>query len=836
MRIELKAEASGQRPVRDGMGDVKALSIEVRGIVQGVGFRPFIYRLARERGLAGWVENAPEGARVLACGEADELDRFLEEMTRKAPPAAVIEDIRVEEVPVEEDLLLDGFRIRESSRTGEKVALVSPDLATCADCRRELFDPADRRYRYPFINCTNCGPRFTIISDIPYDRPMTTMAKFVMCPQCRKEYDDPADRRYHAQPNACPACGPHLWLEDGMGRVVAGDPVARAAEALREGKIVAVKGLGGFQLACDATSDRAVARLRERKRRYAKPLAVMVRSMEEAERYCLVSEAERGLLASPRAPIVLLREKEGSPISREVAPGLRDQGIFLPYTPLHHLLLEEAKIPLVMTSGNISEEPIAKENEEARCRLAGIADYFLFHDRDILVRYDDSVSSVLLGGEYILRRARGYAPYPVILPGESPVEVLALGGELKNTFCFLRGRHAFLSQHIGDLDNAETLRHFEEALEAMRRLFSLRPELVAHDLHPDYLSTQLAAGFGLPLEAVQHHHAHIVSCLADNGETGEVIGVSWDGTGYGTDGTVWGGEFLLCDEREFTRAAHLFPFPMPGGDACTRDLLRMAFGVLWATWGEEEAPDLFTRIFREGGPRTGSRAAAHGLEDSPSDGEGKESGFQAGVPAGTRAIGHAHEGRRRAERAKALAAQLKSGINVPYTSSAGRLFDAVAALLGVRTEASYEGQAACELEAAASPYASPCPCASPYPVELLTERRPYVWDTRPLVRAVLEDLRRGSDVSLIAGRFHVALARGIVAVCRTLREETGINRVALSGGVFQNRLLTPLAVQGLKEEGFSILLHRRVPCNDGGLSLGQAVVAAHRRGDSRKRI
>lgn len=831
--------------------------------MQGVGFRPFIYRLAREYRLAGWVENTPEGARILACGGRRDLENFLEDISRKAPPAAVIEEIRAEEIPGTGDLpaaaeavpATGEFRIRESSHAGEKVALVSPDLATCPDCRRELFDPHDRRYRYPFINCTNCGPRFTIIGGIPYDRPLTTMAGFTMCSECEREYNDPADRRYHAQPNACSRCGPRLWLEDERGETVDGDPVVLAARALREGKIVAVKGLGGFQLACDAGSDEAVSRLRERKRRYAKPLAVMVGSLEEAERYCEVSEEERKLLSSPRAPIVLLTEKEGSRLSREVAPGLRNQGLFLPYTPLHHLLMAEAGIPLVMTSGNVSEEPIAKDNGEARRRLAGIADYFLMHDRDILVRYDDSVTSVLLGKEYPLRRARGYAPYPVVLSEGSPVEVLALGAELKNTFCFLRGKHAFLSQHIGDLDNAETLRHFEEAMEAMRRLFSLRPELVAHDLHPDYLSTQLAAEFGLPRVAVQHHHAHIVSCLADGGESGRVIGVSWDGTGYGTDGTVWGGEFLLGDEVEFERAGHLYAFPMPGGEACVKELDRMAFGVLWEVCGGDEGRVLgrylaFMGRGREGG-KSGEACPAktatakpsfHVPEGDPRPGRSAWKGFREGgtCPAGEAARGADGDAAAGGEvlwdpgrRAEALAAQLRSGFNTPLTSSAGRLFDAVAALIGLKTRAYYEGQAACELEALASRAPSSLR-ENTYPVDISEDGRPMVWDTRTMVLAVLEDLSRGTDPATVAARFHAALARGVARMCRALREETGLERVALSGGVFQNRLLTPLVVELLEEKGFRCLLHRRVPCNDGGISLGQAVAAARRWQEGRK--
>ncbi|NPV60446.1 MAG: carbamoyltransferase HypF [Actinobacteria bacterium] len=750
------------------------VEVEVTGIVQGVGFRPFVYRLASRHGLAGWVVNTTRGARIRAAGEGEAIGAFLRALREEAPPAAMIEDVKVEEVP---PFHADGFHIMESSGEGEKVTLVSPDLATCGDCLRELFDPSDRRYRYPFINCTNCGPRFTIIAGTPYDRPLTSMASFRMCEECEREYHDPADRRFHAQPNACPACGPRLWLEDAGGEAVEGDPVREAARLLREGKIVAVKGLGGFQLACDATSDAAVLRLRDRKRRYAKPLAVMVRDLEEAGRYCRVSAEEAEIMASPRGPIVLLEEREGSPLSREVNRGLRRQGLFLPYTPLHHLLLREAGMPLVMTSGNLSEEPIAKGNEEARERLSGIADYFLLHDREILVRYDDSVSMALLGREYPVRRARGYAPYPVALARESRIEALGLGAELKNTFCFLRGRHAFVGQHVGDLDDRETLRHYEEAMGAVRRLFSLRPEVIAHDLHPDYLTTHLAGEFGLPREGVQHHHAHVVSCMADNGLEGRVIGVSWDGTGYGPDGTVWGGEFLVCDEADYERTAHLFAYPMPGGDACVEDIRRMAFGVLWETLGgEDEAVEYFTMLF----------------------------------PGAARL-------------AIALAAQVKTGLNTPLTSSAGRTFDAAAALAGLRERAHYEGQAACELEAVAAAG------MDPYPWELDDSVLPWRLDTRPLFRALLEDARAGVGAGEMAGRFHAALAEAAVKVCVSLGRETGLERVALSGGVFQNTLLAGMVVCGLEAEGMACYVHRRVPCNDGGISLGQAVAAARRR-------
>ncbi len=751
------------------------LEINVRGIVQGVGFRPFVYRIARERGLAGWVVNTPEGVCIKIGGEQEALDSFLGALRKEAPPAAVIEEVKSRKVT---PFKAESFQIRESSGEGERVTLVSPDLATCADCLRELFDPADRRYRYPFINCTNCGPRFTIIADTPYDRPFTTMAPFRMCAECEREYNDPSNRRFHAQPNACPECGPRFWLENEKGALVEGDPICEAAKLLREGKIVAVKGLGGFQLACDATSDEAVSRLRVRKQRYAKPLAVMVKNLEEARRYCFVSEEEANLLSSPKSPIVVLRERSDSPLSCEVNRGLRTLGIFLPYTPVHHLLLRETGVPLVMTSGNLSEEPIARTNEEAREKLAGIADYFLMHNRDILVRYDDSVSMVMKGREYPIRRARGYAPYPVVLSLESRIEVLAVGAELKNTFCFLRGRHAFMSQHIGDMDHRETLRHYEEAMEAVRRLFSLRPELVAHDLHPDYLTTQLAAEFGLPLEAVQHHHAHVVSCMADNDLDGRVIGVSWDGTGYGPDGTVWGGEFLICDEAGYERAAHLHAYPMPGGDGCVKDIFRMAFGVLWDVCGnEDKVIESFRRIF----------------------------------PA-------------RAELAEVLAAQVKSGLNTPVTSSAGRMFDAAAALAGLRDEAFYEGQAACELEATA--YEEACP----YPWELDRTSFPWIVDTRPLFSSLLDDVVKGVGIRQISGRFHATLAEVVVEVCLRLGEETGIGRVVLSGGVFQNALLTTAIASCLEARGIACYLHRRVPCNDGGISLGQAVVAASRRG------
>ncbi|MEW6554596.1 MAG: carbamoyltransferase HypF [Actinomycetota bacterium] len=749
------------------------LAIEVSGIVQGVGFRPFVYRLAEERGIRGSVVNTPDGVKIEAAAASEHLRSFLERLLAEAPPQAVIEDVRSAEAPAFD---ATSFVILESSSEGRRQALISPDLATCDDCLHELYDPRDRRYRYPFINCTNCGPRFTIIRDIPYDRPLTTMSAFTMCEECAREYHDPADRRFHAQPNACPVCGPRLWLADADGKELEAEAVEAAAVRIRRGEIVALKGLGGFHLACDATSDETVSRLRERKRRYAKPLAVMVGDLDEAGRYCRVSAGEARLLASPRRPIVLLEERRDSGLSRELAPGLRHQGIFLPYTPLHHLLMEEVGAPLVMTSGNLSEEPIAKDNGEALRRLAGIADCFLLHDRDILVRYDDSVSMVLEQCEYPLRRARGYAPYPVRLEKDSPLEVLALGAELKNTFCFLRGKHAFVGQHIGDMDDREVVEHYEGAMRAIRRLFSLSPRVIAHDLHPEYLTTQMAAEYGLPLVGVQHHHAHIVSCMADNGLEGRVIGVSWDGTGYGLDGTVWGGEFLVCDEKDFERVAHLSIYPMPGGEACIKELHRMAFGVLWEVCADEaEAIARFGELFAA-----------------------------------------------RAAEADTLAAQVRSGFNVPMTSSAGRVFDAAAALMGLRDRAFYEGQAACELEAVAAGEVTPYPC------ELDTGSSPWRVNTLPLFAAMLEDVRKNRSRPGMAAAFHAAMAGAVVDTCKRLSRETGIVDVALSGGVFQNRLLATAVVDGLRNEGLAPFLHRRVPCNDGGISLGQAVVAACR--------
>jgi hydrogenase maturation protein HypF len=750
--------------------------VRVEGIVQGVGFRPFVHALAGRLGLAGLVGNDAGGVFVEVEGAAETVERFLEALAAEAPPLAVIE--RLTATPLA-PTGSPGFAIAPSQAGGERQTLVSPDTATCADCLRELADPADRRHRYPFINCTNCGPRFTIVRDVPYDRPATTMAAFAMCADCAREYSDPADRRFHAQPVCCPACGPALSLLDREGRPAGGDPLAGAAARLRDGAVVAVKGLGGYHLAADAASEPAVAALRARKHREDKPFAVMVADLAAARRLCLVDPAEEAILASPRRPIVLLRRRvpaEGPGVAEPVAPGNRSLGVLLPYTPLHHLLLAEVGRPIVLTSGNVSDEPIAYLDEEAVGRLGGIADWFLVHDRPIHVRVDDSVVRASGGRELPLRRSRGFAPQPLALPWPFPRHVLACGAELKSTFCLAKGGHAFLSHHIGDLENYETLRSFTEGVEHFRRLFAVDPEVVAHDLHPEYLSTKYAVELdGVELEGVQHHHAHVAACLADNGQPGPVIGVAFDGLGFGADGTIWGGELLVADLEGFRRAGHLEVVPLPGGAAAIREPWRMA-----AAW-----------------------------LDTALDGQ---------VPERLAVVGR---NRDRWERVVALA---RSGAAAPPTSSAGRLFDAVAAILGVRDSVNYEGQAAVELEQLADPAERDA-----YPAGVVPAAGGLLrLGGADLVRAVVEELEAGVAPPLIAARFHNGLAGATVAACQALRDATGLGTVALSGGVFQNMLLLERTVAALEQRGFRVLTHSRVPPNDAGVSLGQAAVAGAR--------
>jgi hydrogenase maturation protein HypF len=774
-------------------------AIVVRGIVQGVGFRPFVYSLAARLHLRGFVRNRAGALQIEVEGDAPALDRFLGELSDRPPPLAHVEDLSWECRPPQGEA---DFRIESSTADAASPVFISPDVATCADCLAELLDPADRRYGYPFLNCTNCGPRLTIITGAPYDRPRTTMASFVMCRACRAEYDDPADRRFHAQPTCCAECGPRLRLLDAAGRPkTTADPLADFATALREGRIGALKGLGGYHLACDARNAEAVAELRRRKHRDEKPFAIMVADVSVAEAIAEVGPDEGALLLSPRSPIVLLlkrrvpsplplsHEGRGVPdtplsprergvggegtVAEEVAPRNPHIGVMLPYTPLHHLLLRAVGGgPLVMTSGNRCDEPIAHRDDDAVERLAGIADLFLVHDRPIHVRCDDSVTRVVAGAELPVRRSRGYAPRPVELPFDCPCPILAVGGQLKATFTLGRGRQAFLSHHLGDLDHYEAYRAFEKDVALYEQLFGIAPQVIAHDLHPDYATSNYArnrsARLGTPLLAVQHHHAHLASCMAENGLDEPVIGVSFDGTGYGTDGAVWGGEFLVGDYRTFHRRAHLRYVGLPGGDRAIREPWRMAVSHL--ADAHAELPELRARL----------------------------------LPVELRTV----------ER------MLARGLNTPRTSSAGRLFDAVASLAGVRDRVSYEGQAAIELEWLATEIAPD----GAYPFDLGGD--PLVIDTRPLIRAVVADVSRGVGAALVARRFHSTLVELIAEVCSRLRAATGIDAVTLSGGVFLNALLTQEVSRRLAADGFRVYRHRLVPPNDGGLSLGQLAVAA----------
>jgi hydrogenase maturation protein HypF len=757
------------------VGNLELLRISVRGVVQGVGFRPFVYQLATKHNLKGWVCNTSGDVKIEVEGERRVLDRFLDDLVAQAPPLARLEDVSVTSHAPQG---YSGFEIRHSIAEEGKYQLVSPDIATCKPCLGEVLTPGDRRYRYPFTNCTNCGPRFTIIEDIPYDRPKTTMRNFKMCPQCQREYDDPMDRRFHAQPNACPRCGPSLKLVDGAGNPVPGDDVlATAAGFLKEGKVLAIKGLGGFLLACDATSDKAVKLLRERKRRPFKPLAIMVSTLDEVRKHCLVSEKEEELLASPQCPIVLLRRKEGSTVSPAVAPNLKYLGVMLPYTPLHHVLLRETGLPLVMTSGNLSEEPIAKDNDEALRRLKGIPDYFLMHNRDIYSRYDDSVTIVELNKPQIVRRARGYAPYPIHLPFNSK-QILACGAELKNTFCLTKDNYAFLSQHIGDLENLETMEHFEATLELYQKLFRITPEVVAYDMHPEYLSTKYARSLGdkhkgLKLVPVQHHHAHIVSCMVENGVEDKVIGISFDGTGYGSDGRIWGGEFLIADYKGFERVGHLEYVPLPGGTVAIERPYRMAVSYLLTLLGKDALTSDLAFL---------KEVSSQELE--------------------------------------LIKKQLEKGINSPLTSSCGRLFDAVSALIGIRGKIDYEAQAAIEMEMASDENER-----GSYPFVIADKDGMNIVHLKVLFSAIIQDIKNNVSQSRVSMKFHRTMAEMVVQMCQRLAKRSGIKKVALSGGVFQNRLLLRLTVAALEEAGFEVLTHSKVPTNDGGVSLGQAVIA-----------
>jgi len=743
--------------------------ILIEGIVQGVGFRPFVFQLARRCEIAGWVRNDCRGVTIEAEGEEGQLALFRRGLREELPPLAVITRLDILDLPPQGE---GGFVIRASAGEAENKAQIAPDAWVCPDCLDELFDPGNRRYRYPFINCTNCGPRYTIVTGIPYDRLKTTMADFSLCRACRLEYEDPENRRFHAQPNACPECGPRLSLLDSAGNpCLVADPAAVAVDLLRQGKILAVKGLGGYHLAVDAENGAAVAELRRRKARDEKPFALMSPGLAEVESYALFDDTERRLLSGQERPIVLLRQRPGHCLSPLIAPRNRDFGVMLPYTPLHHLLLRDCFTALVMTSGNLSDEPIAFENAEARQRLSGLADAFLIHNRRIFTRTDDSIARVMAGRPLLLRRSRGYVPRGILLPA-AQASVLALGAELKNAICITRDERAFLGQHIGDLQNHEVFESFRCAVDHLQSLLDLRPQIVAHDLHPHFFSTRFA--LELPQVrrvAVQHHHAHLASCLAENGIADEALGVIFDGFGYGADGHAWGGEFLLGGCAGYRRLGHLAYLPMPGGDAATREPWRMAFSALVRAYGRDLPRLPFIDEIAERDRRI-------------------------------------------------LQQMMAKGINSPLTSSCGRLFDAVAALTGVRGRVGYEGQAALELEQAIAGDEE-----GSYPLELTEKDGLLVVDPAPLIRAVVDDLRCRASVSVISARFHNALAATIGEVCRRLRAATGQERVVLSGGVFQNRYLTERASRELQASGFEVITHSLAPPNDGGLALGQAVIA-----------
>lgn len=773
--------------------------IHVTGIVQGVGFRPFVYNRALENGLTGWVRNTSAGVDIEVNGSEESIDSFIQVLKSQAPPLSRIDSLEYSQIPSNH---FDTFEIVQSETVMEAFQPISPDIGICPDCLRELFDPTDRRYRYPFTNCTNCGPRLTIIEDLPYDRPKTTMRDFQMCPECRAEYEDPTDRRFHAQPIACPECGPQVWLEfprnviKGKKQGLTRDKAIRSIqEFLLAGKVVAIKGLGGFHLACDATNPKAVAILRQRKLRVDKPFALMMADLQMVEENCTISSTDRELLMSRERPIVLLPRKASSQLAEVVAPWQTTLGVMLPYTPLHYLLFASPNgkepprnkqrlfymPPLVMTSGNISEEPLAFNNDEAMERLSSLADAFLLHDRPIRTRCDDSVLRTFRGYTFPLRRSRGYAPFPVYLAGISP-QVLAVGGELKNTFCVTRDRYAFLSHHIGDMENYETFLSFLDGISQYESLFRIKPQAIAHDLHPNYLSTRYATERcqreSIQAFGIQHHHAHIASCMAEHGiaEDQPVIGIAFDGTGYGEDGAIWGGEFLLATYKSFKRFGHLKYIPLPGGDTAIRKPARTALAYLTSS-GLDWDGDL---------PPVSALCA---------------------------------------EERSILRTQIRLGINTPLTSSIGRFFDAISALCGVRQEVNYEAQAAIEFE-------NLCDTEEKgiyeFPIVSSPDGSGFEIDPAQLTSQVVTDLQNHVSVNKISSRVHNSLAQVVNDACLGIRKDIGINQVVLSGGVWQNHTLLNRTYELLDGNKFIVYIHRQVPTNDGGLSLGQAVVAIHR--------
>ena len=749
----------------------KRRRISVNGIVQGVGFRPFVYRQATGLGLTGFVANTSHGVEIEAQGDAEAIEKFINSLRHQAPAQALITEIDSIAIELKDD---PGFEIILSNATGQVTTFIAPDLCTCDDCLQELFDPQNRRHRYPFINCTHCGPRFTIIRDIPYDRPATSMAPFRMCPRCQAEYDNQHDRRFHAQPNACPVCGPQVMLCDREGQTLGIDVFSSTAELLASGKIVAIKGLGGFHLAVDAGNDKAVNRLRERKGRAEKPFAIMVPDLAIAQTLCsLTPEAER-FLASPQRPILLAPKKESSPISPAVAPGVGDFGLLLPYTPLHYLIFHSYPRPLVMTSANLSEEPLCIDNREAMSRLADIADAFLLHNRDIVCRADDSVATIEQGKPRMLRRSRGQVPTPILLKDSGP-QILAVGGELKNVICLLKGQHAFLSQHLGDLKNLAAYTFFKETIHHFLTIFQGNPQLVVHDLHPEYLSSQWAVDENTrPTLAIQHHHAHLAACLAENRFDAPAIGVILDGTGLGRDGTIWGGEILIGGLAACERYAFLEPMPLPGGEAAIREPWRAAVGYLTQAFGQV-IPDL-------------PFLAAHDWQP--------------------------------------VSEIARRGLRSPKTSSCGRLFDAVAAMAGGRQAIAYEGQAAIEFM-----YAGRKVGKRVYAVGLQESEAGRLMLLTPLLQQIVTDIQAGASLPQISQRFHRALIDLLTLAVKQAAAHSGLKVVALSGGVFANHLLFNGLYETLSQAGFTVLTHTLLPPGDGCIALGQAMIGrCHLRG------
>ena len=736
--------------------------------MQGVGFRPFIYNLARSNKLTGYVSNTSQGVIIEVEGLINQVDNFIKNIILKAPALSLITDILSKETKL---LQSEKFLIRDSMGDESVTTLISPDVAVCQDCLKELFDPDDRRYHYPFINCTNCGPRYTIIDNIPYDRQYTSMKNFDMCPECQAEYDDPTNRRFHAQPNACPKCGPQVQLFDSEQNLLdVEDPIAATREKLEKEKIVAIKGLGGFHLAVDATNDDAVQKLRKLKGRDEKPFALMVRNLKTAQRYCSISNEEEQILQSHTAPILLLKKLPNYNIAKSVAPGNEYLGVILPYTPLHHVLFEKYDTPLIMTSANFSEEPICIENDESFKRLRSIADYFLIHNRDIYLRSDDSVTIHLADKMRYLRRSRGIVPQPIFVKSKGAT-VLATGGELKNTICLLKNDKAFVSQHIGDLENIEAYNFFKLTIEHLQRIFDVKPELIVYDMHPQYFSTQWAGEqYDIQTIAVQHHHAHLTACMAENQITDPVIGIIMDGTGYGTDGTIWGGEILIGDYNNFDRFAHFEPMPLPGGDAAIKSPWRTAISYLYKTFGSS-IPNL---PFVE----------EHNIQQ--------------------------------------IVEMLDKNINSPATSSCGRLFDAVAAMSGGRQTIHYEAQAAIELMQAFETIN-----VRPFSFEIEQKMGKREILIQPIIRSLVRSIQNNESFPKISSRFHSTLIQIYLEIVKDARNETGLNQVVLSGGVFQNMVLFEHTVLALEKANFRVYTHSQVPTNDGGISLGQAMVGRY---------